>query len=88
MFHRKLGNLVIGLGTVGAQLGHKIVFPGAHLGHSWGTVGADTAVCVNLTHLGHTWGTKLLGAHLGQIQLGASWGTFGTKMTKVNNLLV
>ena len=37
-------------GTVVAQLGHKIVFPGAHLGHSWGK--------------------KLLGAHLGQMQLG------------------
>ena len=61
----QMGNLVIGLGTLGAQLGHtwgtKLYF----LGHTWGTLGAQ---------LGHSWGKKLLGAHLGQKQLGHSWG--------------
>ena len=57
-------------GTVGAQLGHKIVFPGAHLGHSWGKklLGA---------HLGHTWGT--LGADAVGAQLGHTWGTVEAK---------
>ena len=63
-------------GTVGAHLGHKIVFPGAHLGHTLGTVGAQLGQKVTWgtlgaeavgAHLGHTWGT--LGAHLGH-----SWG--------------
>ena len=50
-----MGNLVIGLGTLGAHLGHKIVFPGAQLGHdSRGTVGAKS-------YLGHTWGTSSWG---------------------------
>ena len=56
-------------------MGHKIVFPGAHLGHSWGTVGAVT------------WGT--LGAHLGQKQLGQGHtGTVGAKkfFCKLNTL--
>ena len=68
------GNLVIGLGTVGAHLGHKIVFPGAHLGHSWGTVGAQLGQKV-------TWGT--LEAHLGQKQLGHSWGTLGAQLGQI-----
>ena len=47
---RRLGNLVIYLGTVGAQLGHKIENSRAQLGHSRGTAGEQ---------LGHkvTWGT-------------------------------
>ena len=57
-------------GTVGAQLGHKIVFPGAHLGHTWGTVGAQLGQKV-------TWGT--LGAEAVGAQLGHTWGTVGAK---------
>ena len=63
--------MVIGLGTLGAQLGHtwgtKLYF----LGHTWGTVGAKS-------YLGHTWGT--LGAETVGAQLGHSWGTLGAHL--------
>ena len=63
-------------GTVGAQLGHIIVFPWVHLGHTWGTVGAKS-------YLGHTWGT--LGADAAGAQLGHTWAhlgqSWGKKMT-------
>ena len=86
--NNKRGNLVIGLGTLGAQLGHSwgtlgaqncISWGtlGAHLGHSWGTVGAKS-------YLGHTWGT--LGAHLGQKQLGHTWGTLGAQLRQKSDL--
>ena len=64
-------------GTLGAHLGHKIVFPGAHLGHSWGTVGAKS-------YLGHTWGT--LGAEAVGAQLGHTWGTLGAQLGQKSDL--
>ena len=42
--------------------------------------------------MGHSWGKKLLGAHLGQIQLDHSWGTVEAKndlkhsLSKLNTL--
>ena len=48
MNFRQFGNLARhSWGTVGAQLGHKIVFPGAQLGQkvNWGTLGAHFPNC-------------------------------------------
>ena len=50
-------------GTLGAHLGHNIVFPGAQLGQkvtwgtlgSWGTLGAEAVGA----HLGHSWDKKV-----------------------------
>ena len=47
--------------------------------HSWGTLGAQNCISWGTVgakvYLGHTWP----GAHLGQMQLGHSWGTVETK---------